>query len=170
MLQALRQLVDDGLPCALVLLGDGEMRAAIEAEITRLGLRGCVTLGGWTSSSGVREHILASRAMVLPSLAENLPLALVESLALGRPVISTYVGAIPELVKPGVCGWLVPAGSVEALAGAMREALLAPLEVLDRMGREGAKRASEQHNASAEAMKLAALFRASLGRTGDGVA
>jgi colanic acid/amylovoran biosynthesis glycosyltransferase len=170
LLRALRLVLDDGLPCELVLLGDGEMRAAIEAQIRGLGLWDCVTLVGWASGSRVREHILASRAMVLPSFAENLPLALVESLALGRPVISTCVGAIPELVEPGVCGWLVPAGSVTALAGAMREALLAPVEVLERMGREGARRASAQHNVRQEAFKLAALFQAHLGRTGDGVA
>jgi colanic acid/amylovoran biosynthesis glycosyltransferase len=170
LLSAVRQLLDEGHACELVLLGDGEMRGVVEEQIRALGLNECVTLAGWASGTRVREQILASRAMVLPSFAENLPLALVESLALGRPVISTYVGAIPELVEPGSCGWLVPAGSVKALAGAMREVLLAPVGVLEKMGRAGAVRVSEQHNAALEAAKLAALFQVHLGYRGDGVA
>jgi glycosyltransferase involved in cell wall biosynthesis len=170
LLQAVRRLLDEGQANELVLLGDGEKRGVIEEQIRALGLAECVTLTGWASGTRVREQILASRAMVLPSFAENLPLALVESLALGRPVISTYVGAIPELVEPGSCGWLVPAGSVQALAGAMREALLAPVEVLEQMGRAGARRVSEQHNAAREAAKLAELFQAHGGDRGDGAA
>ena len=58
--------------------------------------------------------------MVFPSFAEGLPVVIMEALALNRPVISTYVAGIPELVEPGVCGWLVPPGSAESLAAAMR--------------------------------------------------
>ena len=79
-----------------------------------------------------------------------------ESLALGRPVIGTYIAGAPELVEPGACGWLVPAGSVDALVGAMREALAAPVEELERMGREGARRVAERHDSLSEARKLAA--------------
>jgi glycosyltransferase involved in cell wall biosynthesis len=95
---------------------------------------------------------------VLPSFAEGLPVVLMEALALGRPVISTYVAGIPELVVPGVCGWLVPAGSVEALTAAMHDALLAPVEHLERLGRAGAARAAQRHNGAIEAAKLAALI------------
>ena len=54
--------------------------------------------------------------MVLPSFAEGLPIVIMEALALGRPVVSTYIAGIPELVQHGESGWLVPAGSVAALA------------------------------------------------------
>jgi colanic acid/amylovoran biosynthesis glycosyltransferase len=84
---------------------------------------------------------------------------IMEALALGRPVLATYVGAIPELVEPGVSGWLIPAGSVEALASAMREVLVAPTETLGRMGGEGARRIAERHDSSIEARKLVGLFR-----------
>jgi glycosyltransferase involved in cell wall biosynthesis len=103
--------------------------------------------------------IQSCRALVLPSFAEGLPVVIMEALALGRPVISTYVAAIPELVQPGVSGWLVPPSSVEALAAAIREALDAPVERLERMGRAGALRVAERHDAAVEAAKLVTLFR-----------
>ncbi len=82
---------------------------------------------GWISSAGVREEILAARALVLASFAEGLPVVLMEAMALRRPVISTYVAGIPELVRPGVDGWLVPAGDVAALTEAIAACLEAPV-------------------------------------------
>jgi glycosyltransferase involved in cell wall biosynthesis len=81
-----------------------------------------------------------------------------EALALGRPVITTYVAGIPELVQPGVSGWLVPAGSVEALAEAIREALATPTDLLTWMGLAGAERVAAAHDVTREAAALAALF------------
>jgi len=162
LLDAVHQLVNEGLQFKLSLVGDGVLRTEIEALIVEYGLQNHVELIGWASNSEVRQQILASRAMVLPSFAEGLPVALMEALALGRPVISTYVAGIPELVEPGVCGWLVPPGSVEALSEAIRTALQIPTEKLEQMGREGAQRVAQQHNAAIEASKLAALFRSSI--------
>jgi glycosyltransferase involved in cell wall biosynthesis len=87
-----------------------------------------------------------------------------EALALGRPVISTYVAGIPELVRMGESGWLVPAGSVPALVAAMREAVTAPVEQLEQMGRAGAALVAERHDAKKEAAKLAALIEVSASR------
>ncbi len=162
LLEAACRLAALGLEFKLVLVGDGPLRAELEAQIARLGLQKCVEIAGWASGDRVREQILAARAMVLPSLAEGLPVVLMEALALGRPAISTYVAGIPELIEPGVSGWLVPAGSVEALADAMCAACSEPVEKLEQMGKMGAERVAKQHNASVEAGKLAALFRASI--------
>jgi len=96
--------------------------------------------------------------MVLPSFAEGLPVVLMEALALGRPVISTYIAGIPELVRPGECGWLVPSGDVDALTAAMREVLATPVARLTEMGRVGRDRVRERHDSRKEAAKLAALF------------
>ena len=81
-----------------------------------------------------------------------------EALALGRPVISTYIAGIPELVEPGVNGWLVPAGSVEPLVDAMAMVLTADPSKLERIGRAGAARVAEQHNVMTETKKLAFHF------------
>lgn len=159
LLEAVRQLAAEGLRFKLVLVGDGPLHNEIEAQIARLGLQEHVEITGWASSSEVRQHILASRAMVLPSFAEGLPVVIMEALALGRPVISTYVAGIPELVKPGVCGWLVPPGSVEDLTAAMRAALQLPVEQLKQMGSAGAEQIAQRHDATVEASKLGVLFR-----------
>jgi len=101
---------------------------------------------------------LLSRALVLPSFAEGLPVVLMEALALHRPVISTYIAGIPELVEPGQSGWLIPSGSVSALAEAMTEALELSGYELEQMGRVGAARVAEDFNSVTEAQKLAVLF------------
>ena len=114
---------------------------------------------GWVSGQQVRTELLASRALVLPSFAEGLPVAIMEAMALGVPVISTFVAGIPELVQAGEHGWLVPAGDVDALADAMQQCLDAPDETLKRFGDAAAVRARSRHNIDQEAAKLAALFQ-----------
>jgi glycosyltransferase involved in cell wall biosynthesis len=158
LVEAASQLAVEGLQFRLVLVGDGPLRPQIQTMIAQLGLQDHIEITGWASNYEVQQQILASRAMVLPSFAEGLPVVLMEALALSRPAISTYVAGIPELIESGVCGWLVPAGSVEDLAAAMRSALQLPVEKLDQMGRVGSERVTERHNSAIEASNLAALF------------
>jgi glycosyltransferase involved in cell wall biosynthesis len=158
LLQAAGLLASEGLQFQLILVGDGPMRSQLEASIDRLHLQAHVTILGWASGAEVRQQIMMARAMVLPSFAEGLPVVLMEALALGRPVISTYIAGIPELVESNICGWLLPAGAVEPLAEAMRTALLATPETLALMGRAGRDRVVVQHNIATEAAKLAALL------------
>lgn len=161
LIEAAGQLQREGIDFELILAGDGPMRGEIERLIDRLGLGGQVKLVGWQTNTQVYDLIRDSRAMVLPSFAEGLPVVIMEALALGRPVISTYVAGIPELVLPGETGWLIPASSVAALAAAMRQALDTPIEVLDRMGRAGAKRVAQYHDVHRESDKLLDLFEQS---------
>jgi colanic acid/amylovoran biosynthesis glycosyltransferase len=100
---------------------------------------------------------------VLPSLAEGLPVAIMEAMALQRPVLTTLVAGIPELVRPGENGWLFPAGSVKALAAAIADCLQRPPEDLRRMGEAAARRVRERHGIERSAAALAALFRAAAG-------
>jgi colanic acid/amylovoran biosynthesis glycosyltransferase len=158
LVEAAAQLAKDGEQFELVLVGDGPLRPQIEALIRDRGLSGKVVITGWKSGADVTQEILASRALVLPSFAEGLPVVLMEALALQRPVISTYVAGIPELVIPGVCGWLVPAGSVSALCDAIRAVLHTPTERLEAMGEMGALRVRQDHCARTEAAKLGELF------------
>jgi colanic acid/amylovoran biosynthesis glycosyltransferase len=159
LVEAAAQLAARSISFELVLAGDGPMRTAIETLIDERGLRNQVRITGWISGSAVREEILSARALVLPSFAEGLPVVLMEAMALRRPVLSTYVAGIPELVRHGEEGWLFPAGSVEELTNAMEDCLLRPPGDLQRLGDAGYDRVITRHSIDTEAGKLAELFR-----------
>ncbi len=165
LLEAISQLAAEGLPVKLVLVGDGELRGELEALIVRFRLQNQVRITGWADSNEVRQNILDARTMVLPSFAEGLPVVIMEALALGRPVISTYIAGIPELVEPGICGWLVPPGSVTDLKEAIRTVLQLPVTTLEQMGQAGKERVAQRHRADIEAGKLAQLFQESISKS-----
>jgi glycosyltransferase involved in cell wall biosynthesis len=98
----------------LVIVGDGSMRPALQ----RLAVPG-VRFAGRLPAEEVRRHMLAARALVLPSLSyEGQPMAALEAVAAGLPVLASDIGGMPELLRPlGSC-WLVPPGVEEAWAAA----------------------------------------------------
>ena len=159
LMEAAHLLKQRGVAFSLVLAGDGEMRSAVEAAIVRYDLHNQVRITGWISGLQVRNELLAARALVLPSFAEGLPVVIMEAMSMRRPVVSTFVAGIPELVQTGETGWLVPAGDVQLLADAMQQCLDAPVEVLARMGEAARRRALEHHDIDTEAAKLATLFQ-----------
>jgi glycosyltransferase involved in cell wall biosynthesis len=141
----------------LDIIGDGEQRAAIEAQIAQAGQGDRIRLLGWRAPQEVLHELAQARAFVLPSFAEGLPVVLMEALALGRPVIATAIAGIPELVD-AENGWLVPSGSAEALAEAMREALRAPPARLCQMGAIGRARVHARHHPVVNGEALAELL------------
>ena len=159
LLEGARRLAEQSIDFELVLAGDGELRAEIDAFIECHKLQDRVRVTGWISSEKVRSEILEAQALILPSFAEGLPVVIMEAMALRRPIISTYVAGIPELVQPGKHGWLVPAGDVEALVQAMKACLDAPREVLQSMGNAAHERVFIRHNIDTEAAKLEKLFQ-----------
>ena len=165
LVDAAARLAARGIPFDLVLAGDGPLRGELEALIQRHGLAARVRITGWIASTEVRRELLAARAMVLPSFAEGLPVVIMEAMALRRPVLSTYVAGIPELVRPGETGWLFPAGSIELLADAMRDCLARSAAELQAMGDAAYERVLARHSVDVEAAKLATLFRESIRQT-----
>lgn len=142
----------------IIMVGDGEARAELEDLIGTLQLSEIVHLRGWMSTDEVRREMIGARALVVASLAENLPVVIMEAMALRRAVVATQIAGIPELVVPHETGWLVPAGSVEALAAAMTECLLASREEISAVGCRGRERVLSLHNVDSEAAILADLF------------
>lgn len=142
----------------LVLAGDGELRGLVDERIRRLGLAGQVEVTGWIGSDEVKRLIVAATGVVQPSFMEGLPVVLMEAMAQGRVVVSTFVAGIPELVEDGHTGWLVPAGDVSALSQAMAKLIDQPRDELRRMGEVGMGRVRRQHDIDTEAKRLAALF------------
>lgn len=154
LVRAAAALVRRGIALELVLVGDGPMRADVEQVIADEGIAGSVRITGYVSGDSVKREILEARAFVLPSFAEGLPVAIMEALALARPVVSTYVAGIPELVVPGRTGWLVPAGSIDALVPALEAVLATDPERLTAMGRNGQAAVRAQHDVRVSAAQL----------------
>jgi colanic acid/amylovoran biosynthesis glycosyltransferase len=165
LIDALKVLADEGHDFKVVLAGDGEMRGIVEDRIATCGLGNRVTITGWIDEATVRRHINSSRALILPSFAEGLPVVIMESLAMGRPVVSTMIAGIPELVKNDENGWLITAGSVESLVGALRSVVTATPEALNKKGLAGRERVKLQHYLPTEGAKLEALFQRYGGRS-----
>jgi glycosyltransferase involved in cell wall biosynthesis len=159
LVEAAHRLAAKGIAFELVLAGEGELRAEIAALIARFALGRQVHMTGSITTDRVREEILQARALVLPSLAEGLPMVIMEAMALRRPVLTTYVAGIPELVLPGENGWLFPSGSIDELTAAIEDCLSRAPAELRAMGESAHARAIERHSIDVEAAKLAALFR-----------
>ena len=159
LIEAMAELQSRGHRVELVLAGDGPLRSELERLIRQRALGQCVRITGWIDSSAVRAEILAARALVLPSFAEGLPVVIMEAMALRRPVLSTYIAGIPELVVPGETGWLFPAGSMEALTCSMEQCLASSNADLQLMGEAAHRRVMARHSIDVEAAKLGALFR-----------
>ena len=138
---------------SLTIIGEGEMRGALQDDIQRRKLKDVISLVGVRTSAEIREHLLSARAFVLPSFAEGLPVVIMEALALSRPVISTSIAGIPELVD-NECGWLIPAGSEGALIDAMKSALHAEPVELTTKGAIGRERVRRLHDAASNAALL----------------
>jgi glycosyltransferase involved in cell wall biosynthesis len=145
LIEALGELHKRGRAFELSLVGDGELRPEVELAIARLGLGSKIHLVGWANEAQVRQLMLEARALVVPSFAEGLPVVIMEAMALGRPVVSTYVGGIPELLQNRRSGWLIPAGSREALVAALEEVLSSSPEALATLGAAGRVRVRARH-------------------------
>lgn len=162
LVQAFADAVEQGLDATLVLAGDGDMRPQIEAIARERGIEGRLRITGWISGEQVREEILASRAMVLPSFAEGLPMVIMEAFALRRPVLTTYIAGIPELVVDGKNGFLIPSGSPARITEGLLRVMSTPIEQLDAMGLAGQEAVRKQHYTPVETAKLAEHIRAAL--------
>ena len=104
-------------PVHFVIVGDGELRGALEGRVAASGLAGRVHFLGWRADL---PRIHADLDVVaLSSINEGSPVALIEAMAAGRPVVSTAVGGVPDVVVHGAAGLLVPSGDAGALAAAI---------------------------------------------------
>jgi glycosyltransferase involved in cell wall biosynthesis len=117
LLSTIEILKKQGRNIYLIMVGDGEMRASLEEEIAQKELIHCVHLAG--SRSDVPELLRGADAFVLSSKREGLPMSILEAMAAGLPVIATKVGGIPEVVKDGENGVLVPPQDQNSLANAI---------------------------------------------------
>ena len=106
-----------------VLIGDGPFRATIQRQLAALGLTDRVRLMGRTSSADLHAWYEAADIFVHPTLYEGSSLVTLEAMAHRRAVVATTAGGLPDKVRPGETGWLVPPGDPDALAAALLDAM-----------------------------------------------
>ena len=142
-----------GKPLRGVMVGDGDDKPRYQARLDLLGMGDRVKMH---DAMPARDAFALARTVVIPSRAESMPYIVLEAVAAGKPVISTEVGGIPEILGKGFAGF-VPPGDIEALAGAMAHAIADPRWLPDTMPEMTAFRA----NFSAQTMadRMAALYR-----------
>lgn len=161
LLQAVKVLVDEGKALHVTLIGAGPMQQQLQRLIEGMGLTDQVKLAGALPTKEMIRQIQGSKALVLPSFAEGLPMVIMEAMALGRPVLTTHIAGIPELVEQDKNGWLVPAGSVTALADEMRNVMNMPSETLQEMGEAAHLAVKERHSVRLQSEGLANLIEES---------
>jgi colanic acid/amylovoran biosynthesis glycosyltransferase len=155
--ESLALLSTRGQRVSVCMIGDGELQAWFCAYLEQHGLANAVDLRGAQSERAVFDAMRRSKAVIVPSYAEGLPVVLMEALANRRPVVTTYVAGIPELVTPE-CGILVPAGDAHALADALGSVRGLSVKEREAMGTVGYDRVRRFHDIERSAEQLHALF------------
>lgn len=121
LLDAFARLVEDDASLRLVMVGDGPEFPRLTEQVARLGISDHVQFTGRLDETRTLESIARSDVLVLPSLMEGLPVVLMEALGLGKPVVTSWVAGVPELVTQGQNGLLFPPGNWDALHAALEE-------------------------------------------------
>ncbi len=151
------------------IVGDGPLRARLEALRSQFSLTDCVVLHGALPREAVGRLLDRAHLFVAPSLTaadgdqEGIPVVIMEAMACGLPVIATRHSGIPELVSDGTNGRLVPEGEPEALAEALRDLARAP-DRWEEMGRQGRARVEREHNVRRLDDRLEEILRELAGR------
>jgi len=138
LIEACRLLAAAGLDSRLTLAGEGPERAKINRLIEQHGLAGQVSLPGWVPHRSLVQLLARADLLVMPSLIapsgdrDGIPNVILESLLCEVPVVASAVAGIPEVIRSGDTGWLVPPGNPAALARAVLAALADPNEARRR--------------------------------------
>lgn len=163
LVEAIRLLRQRGLAVRCDLVGEGPMRGEVEARIARHGLGDRIHVHGGLPGHEVAGLLRSVSAAVLAShptengKREGIPVALMEAMASGLPVVATAISGIPELVEAEVSGLLVPSGDPGALADAI-ERLVRDPELCDRLGRAAREKVEREFNLRTSALMLERLF------------
>jgi len=157
-LRAMKRNQDDGLNAVYTIVGDGPARDEIEQEIVSLGLSDSVKLVGTRSESEVQQLLHSSDALLLTSVgSEGAPVAIMEAMACGVPVVSSIIGGTQDMIEHGQDGFLVAQEEVEAVAECLRQ-LSANSELALKMGRSARARAVKEFDSRALASQFLQLM------------
>jgi colanic acid/amylovoran biosynthesis glycosyltransferase len=165
LLRAFANLLRCGHTLQLRLIGDGVERSGLEAFVKSEGIDTSVIFEGSLNHEATRQMLMQADLFVLASFAEGLPVALMEAMAMEIPCLSTFVAGIPELIRDGVDGLLVPASSEEDLFHAM-ERMIGNADLRRHLAASGRGRVVELYDLRQNVAVLADILRGQLAQEG----
>lgn len=164
LIEAVARLTREGVPIEVTIIGgDGDHGVEIRELIRDRGLADVVSLGGPRAQRELFDEYHRAHVFCLPCRVledgdrDGIPNVLMEAMACGTPVLSTNISGIPEMVRHGENGWLVPPDDVDALTAALRLAHR-DRSLLHRLGDEARRTAAQRFDGDQLARRLATLF------------
>jgi colanic acid/amylovoran biosynthesis glycosyltransferase len=165
LIAAVEHLLRAGQRVRLRLVGDGPDRHALEHMVAERGLGDAVVFDGAIDPDGIRARYAAADAFALASFAEGVPVVLMEAMAMELPVVATAITGIPELIRHGIDGLLVPPSDEGAMAGALARLIDSP-DLCVALGLAGRRRVIDRFNLRPNVTYLAEIFRRRLRSAG----
>ncbi len=158
LLEAIKQLRDRGLPMQVTMIGGGPELVSLQSFVLKHRMADSVTFTHALSHAETLMHLRRADLFALASFAEGIPVALMEAMSLGLPCVSTTIAGIPELIRHGVDGLLVPPANAAALSQAIESVIVD--HVLRRsLGASARQRIINQYNLPLNQELLAHTFK-----------
>ena len=160
LLKSIRKLAEQDCRPPLRICGNGDVEK-LESDIREYGLDDKIRYLGWLTGAARSQVMETSHVLILPSYAEGAPMSVLEGMAAGMPIISTRVGALPEMVEDGISGFLIEPGDIPALATAI-ERLHSDANLWTQMSQRSYQIARERFSLAAHKRNLLAAYRSLL--------
>ena len=157
LIDAVERLMQEGRQVRLRLVGSGPEEASLREHAARSTAAECMVFEGAINQDRIRDFYAAADAFCLPSFAEGLPVVLMEAMAMELPCVTTQIAGIPELIRDGVDGLLVPPSDLDALVKALAR-LMDNAELREQIGKSGRARVVEHYDLRRSVERLAAIF------------
>ncbi|WP_420239649.1 glycosyltransferase family 4 protein [Telmatobacter bradus] len=157
LIDAVGQLVAEGRKVRLRLVGSGPDDETLHVHTSRLDHPECIIFEGPVNQDRIRSFYAQADAFAIASFAEGLPVVLMEAMAMEIPCVTTHINGIPEMIRDGQDGLLVPPSDRESLTHALRRLMDDP-KLRQRLAKNGRKRIVERYNLPRNLERLAAVF------------
>ena len=157
LIDAIERLTQQGRRMRLRLVGNGPDYDSLRAHADRLTHPESIVFEGAVNQDRIRSVYAMADAFCLPSFAEGLPVVLMEAMSMQIPCVTTNIAGIPELIRNGIDGLLVPASDLDALVDAL-VTLMDDEELRNRIAKSGRTRILEHYQLARNVQKLAAIF------------
>jgi glycosyltransferase involved in cell wall biosynthesis len=158
LLEAVKKLADAQVAVEVEIIGDGPYANAIRSLAAELGIENRVILAGELLPDAVARRLADADIFCMASFAEGLPISIMEAMAVGVPVVTTWIGGIPELAVNEMTALTVPPGNSDALAEAIKR-LVSDQPLRERLVAGGRAAVERMHSRQASGAELAGMYR-----------